>query len=134
MGSMGFDLIIIDEYNHNPLSMSSQPKTSEKEALRVLNMYRNKLKDDMMTLVLEGILIGIDEISEALEASDLHTVLEDIKSLDDEMSGIELINLQYLKQVLRLFHSTSVSFQLNIEDSSDEDEDNEDEMDQKEFD
>eukprot|EP01084_Bolivina_argentea_P000583 1095_1 len=36
------------------------------------------------------------------------------------MQGIDLIDANFLKMVVRLFHSTAISFQLNIEDSSSE--------------
>ena len=60
-----------------------------------------------------------------MSVTDLQILLDDIKTLDENMCGIELISVEYLKLVLRLFHSTSVSFQLNIEDSSSDEEDEE---------
>jgi len=116
----GFELIIIDEYNNN-----APPNDDDDDALKALEIYRNKLIDNMITLLCEGILIGISEIADQLEIKDIDTIIQDIKSLDENMIGIELVSAQFLVQVLRLFHSTSVLFQLNIEDSSSE-EDNSD--------
>merc|ERR1712107_99133 len=55
-------------------------------------------------------------------------MLSDIKTLDDQMFGIDLISIQYLKMALRLFHSSRVTFELNIDDSSSEEEDSEEEL------
>ena len=122
---MGLELIIIDEFNQNPNLMASHHKNDyandDEKALQVLTKYRTKLIDNMMTLLLEGILIGITEISD-LDYKDILCIIKDIAALDDQMNGIELINQDYLKIALRLYHSARVSFghSLNIEDSSSE--------------
>eukprot|EP00483_Globobulimina_turgida_P009594 UN09613 len=102
----GFELIIIDEYDDN-----------ESNALKIFEIYRNKLIDHMITLLIDGILIGISEISDQLELTDIDIIIQDIQTLDDKMFGIDIIDGNFLKLVLRLYHSTAVSFQLNIEKS-----------------
>lgn len=110
----GFELLIIDEFNKKKLVANM----SEAESLKILSVYRDALLDHMITLVCEGILIGITEISDQLEAKDIDIIVRDIKSLDANMSGIELINVELLKLVLRLFQSNLTQFELDIEDSS----------------
>ena len=46
-----------------------------------MEIYRNKLIDNMITLLCEGILIGISEISDQLETKDIDTIIQDIKTL-----------------------------------------------------
>ena len=91
---------------------------SEEESLKILGVYRDALIDHMITLICEGILIGITEISDQLEPKDIDIIARDIKLLDNNMSGLEFINVELLKLVLRLFHSNSTLFELDIEDSS----------------
>lgn len=106
----GFELIIIDEMNQ----VLGDDEQNEQEMLRSLEVYRNKLVDNMITLLCEGILIGISEIAASLQMEDIGEIIKDIRSLDENIFGIELLSPHYLKLVLRLFHSTSVNFQLNI--------------------
>eukprot|EP01083_Nonionella_stella_P059169 154818_1 len=121
----GFELIIIDTMNTMP-----SPPQDEEDALHILEIYRNKLIDNMITLLAEGILIGISEISDQMNTKDIDTIIHDIRTLDANMCGLQLIQAQFLKLVLRLFHSTSVSIQLNIEDSSGSEDEEEDDYNQ----
>jgi len=113
----GFELIIIDEYNNKKITNDINDD-DDKEVLKALELYRHKLIDKMITLLCEGILIGITEISEQVTSNDIDTMIQDIKALDENMCGFELISAEFLKSVLKLFNSASCSFQLNVEDSS----------------
>jgi len=130
----GFELIIIDAWNQDLFFKAEQQMKAtnnynnnnnnnnvfnftHESVEESLNIYRENLLNSIITLVCEGTLIGISEIADQLDLNDIDTIYNDIKTLDENMSGLDILNKQLLKMILRLYHSTAVSVELNIEDS-----------------
>ncbi|ETO28202.1 hypothetical protein RFI_08929, partial [Reticulomyxa filosa] len=89
---------------------SNSPAVVKKE-LVVLNF---------MYFITEGFLIGLLELSE-LDIEDLINVSEDIKTLDDHMSGIECLDMEYLKSFLQVCRGFVPDIALMDENNSNQD-------------
>ncbi|ETO31531.1 hypothetical protein RFI_05588, partial [Reticulomyxa filosa] len=71
----------------------------------------------------KGFMIGLLELGE-LNVGDLTNVVEDIKALDDHMSGIEFLDMDYLKtfiQICRKFVPEVQLFETKDDDESESD-------------
>ncbi|ETO36324.1 hypothetical protein RFI_00739 [Reticulomyxa filosa] len=104
-------------YEFDQSNAKNEPSTS-------IVVNKESVVNTFMPFIAEGFLIGVLEISE-LNIEDLINVTDDIKALDDHMSGIQYLDMEYLKALLQVCHTFAP--EVVLVDSKDDAEDSESE-------